>query len=63
MCTELYGLTNLTRNQIKMATKLYVGNLAETASEKGIRELFESFGQVNEVAVLRGFGFVVSFEF
>ena len=44
----------------KMATKLYVGNLSESATVKHVRELFENFGQIDEVAVLRGFGFVVS---
>lgn len=43
-----------------MTTKLYVGNLSDSATEKNIQELFETFGQVDEVAVLRGFGFVVS---
>lgn len=43
-----------------MATKLYVGNLPETAKEKDLRDLFQSFGDVSEVAVLRGYGFVVS---
>lgn len=43
-----------------MATKLYVGNLSESATVKHVRELFENFGQIDEVAVLRGFGFVVS---
>ena len=46
-----------------MTTKLYVGNLSDSATEKNIRELFEAFGQVDEVAVLRGFGFVVSEKF
>lgn len=44
-----------------MATKLYVGNLPELTKEKDIRDLFQSFGDVSEVAVLRGYGFVVSF--
>lgn len=46
----------------KMAnvTKLYVGNLSETVTSKHLKELFGNFGQVDEVAVLRGFGFVVS---
>lgn len=43
-----------------MATKLYVGNLSDSVSDKHLRELFEAFGIVDEVAVLRGFGFVVS---
>lgn len=41
-------------------TKLYVGNLPEMAKEKDLRDLFQSFGEVSEVAVLRGYGFVVS---
>ena len=43
-----------------MSTKLYVGNLPEISKEKDIRDLFQSFGDVSEVAVLRGYGFVVS---
>jgi len=46
--------------------KLYVGNLPFSATEDGVRELFESHGTVNEVTLirdrdtgrLRGFGFV-----
>lgn len=43
-------------------TKLYVGNLSEEVTEKDLRELFGSFGDVNEVAVFKdkGFAFVVS---
>ena len=41
-------------------TKLYVGNLSESVTSKHLKELFGNFGQVDEVAVLRGFGFVVS---
>ena len=44
----------------KMSTKLYVGNLPEEAKEKDLRDLFQSFGDVSEVAILRGYGFVVS---
>jgi RNA-binding protein 4 len=43
------------------STKLYVGNLPESAREKDLRDLFQSFGEVNEVAVLGGYGFIVSF--
>lgn len=41
-------------------SKLYVGNVPELAKEKDLRELFEAFGDVEEVAMLRGYGFVVS---
>lgn len=41
-------------------SKLYVGNVPEGAKEKDLRELFEAFGDVEEVAMLRGYGFVVS---
>lgn len=41
-------------------SKLYVGNVPEGAKEKELRELFEAFGSVEEVAMLRGYGFVVS---
>ena len=40
--------------------KLYVGNLPDCAKEKDLRELFESFGTVEEVAVMRGYAFIVS---
>ena len=43
-----------------MSTKLYVGNLPDSAKDKDLRELFQAFGEVDEVAVLRGYGFVVS---
>ena len=43
-----------------MSTKLYVGNISDSTSERAIRELFENFGQVDEVAILKGYGFVVS---
>ena len=41
-------------------SKLYVGNVPEVAKEDEIKELFEAFGSVEEVALLRGYGFVVS---
>ncbi len=43
-----------------MSTKLYIGNLAESTTQKSLTELFDAFGSVSEVAVLHGFGFVVS---
>ena len=43
-----------------MNTRLYVGHLSETATERTLQELFEAYGEVDEVSVLRGFGFVVS---
>lgn len=46
-----------------MATKLYVGNLPDSTKDKDLRELFQAFGEVEEVAVLRGYGFVVSSPF
>lgn len=48
------------KQQATMSTKLYVGNLPDSAKEKDIRELFQSFGEVEEVAILRGYAFVVS---
>ena len=48
---------------MSLSTKLYVGNLPDDAKEKDLRELFQSFGDVSEVAVLRGYGFVVSIPF
>ena len=49
-----------------MAKKLYVGNLSWGTTDDGLREAFESFGQVSEARVItdrdtgrsRGFGFV-----
>lgn len=41
-------------------TKLYVGNLPDTVKEKDLKDLFQSFGDVSEAAVLGGYGFVVS---
>lgn len=43
-----------------MSTKLYVGGLPESVKEKDLRELFSSFGEVDEIAVFKGYGFVVS---
>ena len=43
-----------------VSTKLYVGNLPDSAREKDLRDLFQSFGDVSEVAVLGGYGFIVS---
>ncbi len=43
-----------------MSTKLYVGNLPEDTKEKELKDIFQSFGDVTDVAVLRGYGFVVS---
>ena len=48
-----------------MTTKLYVGNLPPETSEEQMRDLFGSFGDVEEVAVFNkpggdpGFAFVV----
>jgi RNA recognition motif-containing protein len=39
-------------------SKLYVGNVPEGAKDKELQELFEAFGEVEEVAMLRGYGFV-----
>ena len=36
-----------------------MGNVPEGAKEKELQELFEAFGEVEEVAMLRGYGFVV----
>ncbi|MBL8161152.1 MAG: RNA-binding protein [Anaerolineae bacterium] len=49
-----------------MAKKLYVGNLAYSATESQIRELFAQVGEVTEVTIImdrdtgrsKGFGFV-----
>lgn len=37
-----------------------MGNIPDGAKEKDIQELFQAFGEVEEVALLRGYGFVVS---
>ena len=44
------------------STKLYIGNLPDGTKEKDVRELFQAFGEVDEVAVMRGYAFVVSLE-
>ena len=41
-------------------SKLYVGNVPEGAKEKELQELFAAFGELEEVALMRGYGFVVS---
>ncbi|NOY27653.1 MAG: RNA-binding protein, partial [Oligoflexia bacterium] len=49
-----------------MAKKLFVGGLAWATSDEGLREAFETFGEVTEAKVIldrdtgrsRGFGFV-----
>ena len=49
-----------------MATRLFVGNLSYGMTEDQLRDLFESYGQVNDVAIIterdtgrsKGFGFV-----
>ena len=43
-------------------TKVFVGNLSRQASERDLKDLFESFGSVEEVDshAQKGFGFVVS---
>ncbi len=48
-----------------MSTKLYVGNLPPECKDKELRDLFSSFGDVDEVAVFNkddgpGYAFVVS---
>ena len=53
-------LKELERKTPAMSTKLYVGNLPESVKEKDLRELFSSFGEVEEIAVFKGYGFVVS---
>ena len=44
-------------------TKVFIGNLSRQATDRDLRELFESFGSVEEVDshAQKGFGFVVSF--
>lgn len=52
--------------EVKVAVRLYVGNLPYSATEDSLRQLFSSYGQVNSVNVItdretgqpRGFGFV-----
>ncbi|MFP4081161.1 MAG: RNA recognition motif domain-containing protein [Candidatus Aminicenantes bacterium] len=49
-----------------MAVQIYVGNLAYRMKEESLRELFEQFGEVTSVKIIkdrmtgrsRGFGFV-----
>ena len=37
-----------------------MGNVPEGAKEKELQELFAAFGELEEVALMRGYGFVVS---
>ncbi|KNC78302.1 hypothetical protein, variant [Sphaeroforma arctica JP610] len=42
-------------------TKVYVGNLEHDASERDLRDMFETFGSVNDIWIARnppGFGFI-----
>lgn len=55
-CSSIEGLGLGASNM----SKLYVGNVPEGAKDKELQELFEAFGEVEEVAMLRGYGFVVS---
>jgi len=49
-----------------MGNKLYVGNLAFSVDQEGLKKLFESFGEITEAVVIsdkfsgrsKGFGFV-----
>jgi len=43
------------------STKLYVGNIAHGTTGKELREVFEAFGEIEEVAVKDGFAFVVGY--
>ena len=53
----------LARVNEKMCTKLYVGNVTDDTKEKDLKEVFQAFGDLTEVAILRGYAFVVSLEF
>ena len=63
-CTPGRGSTSHTARQTSM--QIYVGNLAFTATEAEVRQLFEGYGTVDTVRLLtdretgqpRGFGFV-----
>ncbi len=49
-----------------MSKRLYVGNMSYSTTEEGLRQLFESYGEVVSVSIItdretgkaRGFGFV-----
>ena len=56
MTPSVYSATTRDR---KMSTKLYVGNVPDGAKDKDLRDLFMAFGEVDEVACLSGYGFVV----
>ena len=58
---DVFEAASHTSRLAKRMSKLYVGNVPEGAKEKELKELFEAFGSVEEVALLRGYGFVVSF--
>ena len=58
-CSRRVGVADFER-ALPAMSKLYVGNIPEGAKDKEIQELFQAFGEVEEVALLRGYGFVVS---
>ena len=41
-------------------TKIFLGNLSETATPDDVRPLFEAYGKVVEADVIKNYGFVVS---
>jgi len=58
--TKIYGISQYF-GVLKM-TKLFIGNVHRDATEHDLRDLFESFGAVEEIDshAYKGFGFVVS---
>jgi RNA recognition motif-containing protein len=62
----MYDNGNKCEQEDIMSKKIYVGNLPYTASEADLRKLFESYGELGEVVIIKdkfsgrskGFGFV-----
>lgn len=40
--------------------RIYVGRLADRASDRDIENFFRDYGRINDIIIKRGFGFVVS---
>lgn len=46
-----------------MAARIYIGRLTSRVSEKDIEHFFRGYGQIRDVLLKNGFGFVVSYNF
>lgn len=48
---------------LAMPTRIYIGRLPYRASERDVEKFFNGFGNISEVILKKGFGFVVSLLF